>query len=88
MDNTRTQDTFSQVKAETVMACVKMLFVVCNWRDRVSETENDFVFYCQGICSTLFNVIDYYVIWAQTGLIYQKVFADYVYETIFSVLYS
>lgn len=30
MDNTRTQDTFSQVKAETVTACVKVLFVVRN----------------------------------------------------------
>lgn len=30
MDNTRTQDTFSQVKTETVMAYVKVLFVVHN----------------------------------------------------------
>jgi len=82
MDNTRTQDTFSQVKAETVMACVKVLFAVHNWRDDISETENEFVFYWQGFCSKLFNVIDYYVIRAQTGLVYQKVFAEDEYETI------
>lgn len=49
-----------------------------------SETETDFVFYWQGICSRLFNVTDYYVIRAQTSPIYQEVFSEDVYETIFS----
>lgn len=71
MDYTRTADAFSQVKAEIVVAGGEVLLV----GDGFSELGMTWCFIGEEFAAG-FDVMDYYVIWAQPAPIYHTVFAQ------------